>query len=190
MSAQSTARSSVAVLGFKNLSGRSDTAWISTALSEMLAGELGAGEKLRMVPSETIARAKSDLSLPDTESLSADTLARLRTNLGSDFVVLGSYLDLGKASEGQIRLDLRLQDTAKGETVAEISQTSSEAEMLDLVSQNRKAAAGSSWESQKSLPLKRRAFAPRCRRTPKPCVSMPKVWTSFVSSMPFQPGTS
>jgi serine/threonine-protein kinase len=131
---RTTPRSSVAVLGFKNLSGRSDTAWISTALSEMLAGELGAGEKLRMVPSETVARAKSDLSLPDTESLSADTLARLRTNLGSDFVVLGSYLDLGKTSEGQIRLDLRLQDTAKGETIAEISQTSSEAEMLDLVS--------------------------------------------------------
>ncbi|MGC2183320.1 MAG: protein kinase [Terriglobales bacterium] len=131
---QSAARSSVAVLGFKNLSGLPDTAWISTALSEMLAGELGAGEKLRTVPSETVARAKSDLSLPDTESLSADTLARLRTNLGSDFVVLGSYLDLGKASGGQIRLDLRLQDTAKGETVAAISQTSSEAEILDLVS--------------------------------------------------------
>ncbi|MGH9503479.1 MAG: protein kinase domain-containing protein [Terriglobales bacterium] len=131
---QSDARASVAVLGFKNLSGRPDTAWISTALSEMLAGELGAGEKLRTVPSETVARAKADLSLLDAESLSADTLARLRANLGSDFVVLGSYLDLGKASGGQIRLDLRLQDTAKGETVAAISQTSSEVEILDLVS--------------------------------------------------------
>jgi serine/threonine protein kinase/tetratricopeptide (TPR) repeat protein len=131
---QSNARSSVAVLGFKNLSGRPDTAWISTALSEMLAAELGAGEKLRTLPSETVVRAKSDLSLTDTESLSAETLARLRTNLGSDFVVLGSYLDMGQASAGQIRLDLRLQDTAKGETVAAISQTSTEAEILDLVS--------------------------------------------------------
>ena len=134
--AQSNVRSSVAVLGFKNLSGRPDTAWISTALSEMLAAELGAGEKLRTVPSETVARAKSDLSLPDTESLSADTLARLRTNLRSDFVVLGSYLDLGRESGGQIRLNLRLQDTAKGETIAAISETSSEAEMLDLVSRS------------------------------------------------------
>ena len=100
---QSGARSSVAILGFKNLSGRPDTAWISTALSEMLAGELGAGEKLRTVPSEPVARAKADLSLTDTESLSADTLARLRTNLGSDFVVLGSYLDLGKASSRKAR---------------------------------------------------------------------------------------
>ena len=39
-----TARRAVAVLGFKNLSGRSDEAWLSTALSEMLTTELAAGE--------------------------------------------------------------------------------------------------------------------------------------------------
>ena len=83
--AHSSARSSVAVLGFKNLSGRPETAWVSTALSEMLATELGAGEKLRTIPVETVARTKVDLSLTDTDSLGADTLARLRKNLGSDF---------------------------------------------------------------------------------------------------------
>src|SRR5262249_32447029 len=36
----------VAVLGFKNNSGRSDTAWVSTALSELMARELAAGEQL------------------------------------------------------------------------------------------------------------------------------------------------
>src|SRR6266853_1275754 len=39
-------RPSVAILGFKNLSNRQDTAWISTALSDMLAAELAAGEQL------------------------------------------------------------------------------------------------------------------------------------------------
>jgi hypothetical protein len=43
-------RRAVAVLGFKNLSQRSDVAWLSTALSEMLTSELAAGEKLRMIP--------------------------------------------------------------------------------------------------------------------------------------------
>ena len=42
-------RPSVAILGFKNLSGRPDTAWISTALSEMLTTELAAGEQLRTI---------------------------------------------------------------------------------------------------------------------------------------------
>src|SRR5215469_5452046 len=45
-------RRSVAVLGFKNLSGRSDDAWLSTALSEMLSTELAAGERLRTIPEE------------------------------------------------------------------------------------------------------------------------------------------
>jgi tetratricopeptide (TPR) repeat protein len=48
--------------------------------------------------------------------------------------VVGSYFDLGKDSGGQIRLDLRLQDTAKGETIAAVSETSTEAQLLDLVS--------------------------------------------------------
>ena len=65
--AQVQARRSVAILGFKNLSDRQDTAWVSTALSEMLAGELAAGEKLRTVPGETVARMKIDLGLHEHE---------------------------------------------------------------------------------------------------------------------------
>src|SRR6185369_6754969 len=44
------ARRSVAVLGFKDLSGRAEQAWLSTALSEMFTAELAAGAKLRTVP--------------------------------------------------------------------------------------------------------------------------------------------
>ena len=128
------ARRSVAILGFKNLSDRSDTKWVSTALSEMLATELAAGEKLRAVPGETVARMKIDLGLPDTESLAPEALGPIRKNLGSDFVVVGSYFDLGKDPGGQVRLDLRLQDTAKGETIAAVSEISTEAQLPDLVS--------------------------------------------------------
>jgi serine/threonine protein kinase/tetratricopeptide (TPR) repeat protein len=128
------ARRSVAILGFNNLSGRQDTAWLSTALSEMLASDLAAGEKLRTVPGETVARMKIDLGLRDNESLAPKALGPVRKNLGSDFVVVGSYFDLGKDSAEQIRLDVRLQDTANGETIAAISETSTEAQLLDLVS--------------------------------------------------------
>ena len=128
------ARRSVAVLGFKNLSGKPDADWLSTALSEMLTTELGAGEKLRTVSGEDVARAKIDLSLPDTDTLAKDSLARVRKNLRIDFVVLGSYLDMGKESGGQVRLDLRLQDAAAGETIASVSETGTEAQLLDLIS--------------------------------------------------------
>ena len=129
-------RPSVAVLGFKNLSGRSDEAWLSTALSEMLTTELAAGEQLRTIPGEDVAQMKINLSLPDADSYGKETLARIRRNLGTDDVVLGSYVPLGG---GQIRLDFRLQDTQAGETQATGSEKGGEAHIDDLVS--RAAAA-------------------------------------------------
>jgi len=129
------ARRSVAVLDFQNLSGRAEERWLATALPEMLSTELAAGEKLRLVSGEDVARAKINLPLADADSLSKDTLARLRKNLGSDYVVLGSYTALPGKSEGRIRLDLRLQDAVAGETVAEVATTGTEADVFDLVSQ-------------------------------------------------------
>jgi eukaryotic-like serine/threonine-protein kinase len=127
-------RRSVAVLGFQNLSGQSDPAWLSTAFSEMLTTELGAGDQLRMVSSEEVAHLKSSLPMANGGTLSRETLARIRQTLGADVVVLGSYSDLGKQSRRQIRLDIRLQDTAAGETVATISETGTESELFKLVS--------------------------------------------------------
>ena len=132
--APTKARRSVAVFGFKNLSGRPDAAWLSTALSEMLTTELAAGERVRTISGENVARATLELALGDAESLASDTLARIRKNLGTDFVVLGSYVSLGKEAGGQIRLDVRVQDAASGETLASVAETGTEANFLDLVS--------------------------------------------------------
>jgi serine/threonine protein kinase/tetratricopeptide (TPR) repeat protein len=118
-------RRSVAVLGFRNLSGRSETAWISTAVEEMLTTELAVGEKLRTIASEDVDRAKADLSIADTESFSKGTLASLHTQLGTDFVVLGSYLALGPEAR-EVRIDLRLQDATAGETIISVSQSGTE----------------------------------------------------------------
>jgi serine/threonine protein kinase/tetratricopeptide (TPR) repeat protein len=132
-SARVPARHSVAILGFKNLSGRPDTAWLSTALSEILATDLAAGEELRTIPNEIVGRTKIDLRLPDAESIAPATLAKLSKNLGNDFAIFGSYLSSGKENGGQIRLDLRIQDAARGSTIATVSETGDEAQLLDLV---------------------------------------------------------
>jgi eukaryotic-like serine/threonine-protein kinase len=128
------ARPSVAVLGFKNLSGNAREAWLSTALSDWLMTELAAGEQLRTIPAEGVVRMKMELALPDVDSLGRDTLGRIRKNLGTDYVVVGSYAELGSEAEGQIRLDLRLQDTQSGETIGAFSESGTEARLLDLVS--------------------------------------------------------
>jgi eukaryotic-like serine/threonine-protein kinase len=129
------ARRSIAVLGFRNLSGRPEEGWLSTALAEMLSTELVAGEKLRLVSGEDIGRTKLELPLADADSLSRDTLTRLHKNLGSDFIVLGSYTALGEKPGVRIRLDLRLQDAVGGETIADVAAVGSEADLFDLAAQ-------------------------------------------------------
>ena len=128
-------RRSVAVLGFKNLSGRADQAWVSTALSDWLTTELAAGEELRTIPAESVARMRIELSLPEVDSLGKESLARIGKNLGTDFVVVGSYASLRQESGEQMRLDLRLQDARNGETIDAVSETGTESHLFDLVSQ-------------------------------------------------------
>jgi len=128
-------RASIAVLGFNNLTRRPEQEWLSTAFSEMLTTELGAGDKLRVISGENIARMKSDLALMDTENYTRESLKRIRGNLGSDMVVLGSYTALGEKAGGQIRLDLRLQDASTGETTSVMSVSGSEDKLFDLVSE-------------------------------------------------------
>ena len=126
----------MAVLGFKNLSGKPDEAWISTALAEMLSTELAAGEQVRTIPGENIARMKVDLALTDADSFGQESLAKIRHHLGTDLVVVGSYLAMGRSGGGKIRLDFRLQDAVAGETIASVSETGTENELLDLVSRS------------------------------------------------------
>jgi serine/threonine protein kinase/tetratricopeptide (TPR) repeat protein len=123
-------RRSIAVLGFKNLAGRPELDWFSTALAEMLTTELSAGDELRTVPGESVARMKINLALPETDSYSKETLSKIRQILGTDEVILGSYLPIG---EGLLRLDVRLQDAIAGETLASVSAKGSQEHLDQLV---------------------------------------------------------
>jgi tetratricopeptide (TPR) repeat protein len=126
-------RRAVAVLGFKNLTTKSEHAWLSTAFAEMLSTELAAGGQLRVVPGENVARTKKELSLIDAESYSPETLRKIRKNLGADYIVLGSYFDGGQESGGMVRLDVRLQDAKSGEMLAALSRNGSEAKIAELL---------------------------------------------------------
>ena len=132
-SASLNRRRSIAVLGFKNLSGRSDQSWLSTALSEMLTTELSQGDQLRTIPGESVAQMKLNLALPDADSFGQATLKRIRQNIGSDDVVLGSYLPLGNG-QLQLRFDLRLQDAIEGQTLVAISEKGEQSEIDQMVS--------------------------------------------------------
>jgi eukaryotic-like serine/threonine-protein kinase len=126
-------RRSIAVLGFKNLSARTEDAWVSTALSDWLTTQLSAGGHLRLIPAENVARAKIELSPLDVETLSGTALTRVSKNLATDFLVVGSYAILDSGSGGQVRLDLRLLDARTGNIVDAVSETGTETHLFDLV---------------------------------------------------------
>src|SRR5208337_3483836 len=124
-------RRTVAVLNFKNSTSRPEAAWLSTAIPEMLTTELAAGEKVRTITGEEVAQMKTNLSLPDLDTLSAQTLSQVGKTLGADQVVLGSYVAL---TGGKLRVDLHLQDVVAGETLLSVNQTGDENNLFDLVS--------------------------------------------------------
>jgi serine/threonine protein kinase/tetratricopeptide (TPR) repeat protein len=128
--APSKSRLSVAVLGLKNASGRSDKKWFSTAIPAMLTTELAAGEQLRTVSGEEVAQVTTSLSLPEADGYGRETLQRIYKNLNADVIVVGSYVAFGN---GQVRLDLRLQNASEGMTLASVSEIGTENQIDDVV---------------------------------------------------------
>ncbi len=105
------ARRTVAVLGFRNMSGDKALEWISPAVAELLATQI-AGDDIRVTPAEDAQRARVDLALPNTDSFSPETLRKIRDRLDADVVVIGSYLQSGS----EITLVAVVEDLARSKT--------------------------------------------------------------------------
>lgn len=141
-------RRSIAILGFHNSSGRSDEAWLSTALTEMLRTELGTGNRVRVVPGENIAQFRLSTPWQETDSLSPETAARIGQVLDGDLLLLGSYVTVGEPQEGAIRIDFRLQQAQTGEILYEGAETGRVKQLFGLV-----AKVGVALRQRLGLPL-------------------------------------
>jgi DNA-binding winged helix-turn-helix (wHTH) protein/tetratricopeptide (TPR) repeat protein/TolB-like protein len=129
-----THRPAVAVLGFKDLGRNPETAWLGVALSEMLSTELAAGGQARLISGDNLTRTRQSISIPETNSLREPDLERLRTILGADLVVAGSYLVLDQQGSRQIRLDLRALQLPDGAEMATLSEVGPESDLFEIVS--------------------------------------------------------
>jgi DNA-binding winged helix-turn-helix (wHTH) protein/TolB-like protein len=124
-------RQTLAVLGFRNLSGQKSAEWLASALPEMLTTELAGARRLRVVPSEALVRLR-----PETlgETLDGQALARVHSAVGADLVVAGSFVALGEPPERRVRLDVRVVQVKSGETLASLAVVGREKDLFDLVS--------------------------------------------------------
>lgn len=127
-------RPSVAVLGFRDLSGNPETKWLGSAVAEMLTTELAAGGRLRVVSRENIARARQYLEIPDSGTLDETALEKIRSIVGSDLLVIGTYLALDESGERRIRLDVRVLELPDGDISASLAEVGEEAGLFELVS--------------------------------------------------------
>jgi eukaryotic-like serine/threonine-protein kinase len=142
-----TLRRIVAVLEFQNVTRRPADDWLSTAIAEMLTTELGAGERLHLVPADDVSRMKRELHLSNSSSLARETAVAAAKNLKADMLVLGSFTAMGTGGNRRVRIDVRMQDSSSGEIVAEVAETAPEDQLFELV-----ARAGTRLREALSLP--------------------------------------
>jgi tetratricopeptide (TPR) repeat protein len=104
----SSGRRTLTIVGFKNLGGDATTAWVSPALAELVGAQL-ATDDVRVTSSEDTYRARFDLAVPNADTLAPDLLAKLRSRLGSDALVVGSYRQAGT----ELTLTVTVEDLAR-----------------------------------------------------------------------------
>ena len=127
------ARSTVTVLRFRERGMGIEGEWLSVGLAEMLRTELSAGNGIRIISGEETSRVTTELALPDTDTLSRETLTRIRNSLLADFVVIGSYTYLPTSRE--YRIDLRLQDTRTDTPAVTEAVSGPETSLFSMVAQ-------------------------------------------------------
>ncbi len=121
-------RASIAVLGFRDLSGSAETSWIDPAVSELMRIELASGQQLRTLPPENVARMRTELSVTPQSTYPAELLHRIGTNLGIDYAVAGAYRPQGD----RVRLDVVLFDVRSGQQIAAVGDESDRDKLLQL----------------------------------------------------------
>lgn len=126
------ARPTVAVIGFHDLSRRDETAWLSSALAELIATELALGDDLNVVSQTTVATMTADLDLASQALPPPVTVEKIQRRLDVDLLVAGSYLRLD-GDPAQLRVDLRLIDISTRQPSLTLSETARDTQMLHLV---------------------------------------------------------
>lgn len=130
----SSDRTSLAVLSFRNRSKIPELDWLGTAFAEMIGSELTAGGGLRLIPGESVAELEREVEVPEASTLAPGTLETIQDVLDTDYVVLGTYISLPSGTGSKtLRVEVNIQDTRSGLTVANSTETADESALFDLV---------------------------------------------------------
>jgi tetratricopeptide (TPR) repeat protein len=117
------ARTSIAVLGFQDLSGGPNTAALSQAVSAGLTAEIGIGRGLRVISGEQAARLELDLNLSPTRLYSRHALSLIHQNTGASLIVWGRYAaSVAPGQTGHVLLNIFIENVNSGNIAASIQR--------------------------------------------------------------------
>jgi serine/threonine protein kinase/tetratricopeptide (TPR) repeat protein len=127
----SRSRPSVAVLGFRNISGKDEFNRLGPQLAEQLRPQLETGQ-IRLVDPAIVDRMTHDFGWEEgLEYLSDSDLKKVRAYLDCDIVVVGSYDVVGTDTQQEIAWNIRLEKTKDGETIGTVPERMAASDRLN-----------------------------------------------------------
>lgn len=128
-----SAKPVVVVLRIENASNAPADLWLSTALTDMLRAQLGAGENVHVVRPEELSRMGWLLPAGSEGPLPQSALAALRQGLWADYVISGAYSVRGEATKDSILAEFHLQNAATGQTLTDLNVTGRSGDLAGIV---------------------------------------------------------
>ena len=127
------ARKSVAILGFKKLSGRAEADSLGNVLSDSLWSQLDTGQ-IRFIPPSQVDEMKQNLSLGDaTNLLSTAQIESIHKYLGADVLITGSYALAGAPLDPTIEWNIHLESANGGPSLGSVSESGKQSDLNGLV---------------------------------------------------------
>jgi serine/threonine protein kinase/tetratricopeptide (TPR) repeat protein len=125
-------RTSVAVLGFQDLSGGKSANLLGDMLADSLWSQLDT-DKVRFIQPSRVDEMKQNLGIHDVpESLSRDQVDRIGKFLGSDVLITGSYRVGGTSSQPSLDWNIHLIRSTDDESIGSIQTTGTESDLNSM----------------------------------------------------------
>jgi serine/threonine protein kinase/tetratricopeptide (TPR) repeat protein len=126
------ARTSLAILGFQNLSGRNEANLVGEVLTDSLWSQLDA-DAIRFIPPSRVDEMRRDLGLKTiSENPSKQELSQIAKYLGCDQVLTGSYRTDGEKPSDQVNWNIHLVQASSGESLASFPQTGTQSAINEM----------------------------------------------------------
>jgi len=122
LAAPAPARTTVAVLAFRNATGRADYDHLGSGLAAMMTTDLAAVDELQLVERERLADVNREIAAQQSAAFDPGSAVRTGRLVGAQYIVTGDI----SASAPQVRLDTRVIRVETGEVVKTASVTGRE----------------------------------------------------------------